>query len=92
MDKHFTYLNAFIFQSTDETDISFSRLSMEDRDCSNTDASQASAASKIKHQPSAEKSEQEANDDNKPEDISKQDSEKAEISVVLETTSTTSEV
>ena len=65
---------------------------MEDRDCSNTDASQASTASKIKHQPSTEKGEQEANDNDKPEDISKQDTEKAEITVVLETTSTTSEV
>ena len=65
---------------------------MEDRDCSNTDASQASTASKIKQQPSAEKSEQEANDNDKPEDISKQDTEKAEVTVVLETTSTTSEV
>ena len=82
----------FIFQSTDEQDISFSRLSMEDRDCSNTDASQASTASKIKHQPSTKKGEQEANDNDKPEDISKQDTEKAEITVVLETTSTTSEV
>merc|ERR1711997_94149 len=79
-------------QSTDEQDISFSRLSMEDRDCSNTDASQASTASKTKHQPSTEKGDQEANDNDKPEDISKQDTEKAEITVVLETTSTTSEV
>ena len=65
---------------------------MEDRDCSNTDASQASTATKIKHQPSTEKGEQEANDNDKPEDISKQDTETAEITVVLETTSTTSEV
>jgi hypothetical protein len=79
-------------QSTDEQDISFSRLSMEDRDCSNTDASQASTASKIKHQPSTDKSEQEANDNDKPEDISKQDTDKAEVTIVLETTSTTSEV
>ena len=82
----------FIFQSTDEQDISFSRLSMEDRDCSNTDASQASTASNIKHQPPTEKGGEEANDNDKPEDISKQDTEKAEITVVLETTSTTSEV
>ena len=65
---------------------------MEDRECSNTDVSQASTASKIKHQPSTEKGDQEANDNDKPEDISKQDTEKAEITVVLETTSTTSEV
>jgi hypothetical protein len=73
--------------STEEQSNSASQFNAEENECINTDPSQMLTP----QEQSTEKAE-EFNDNKKPEDISTLENEKADSSVVLDTTSTTSEV